>query len=387
MQALSDRLGDYALHYALVHAEFTRTMSGRPRDGFADASPIAERAAVQRRNSRAAELFTGLLPYSTSLLHLARSALEAMTPAPHHPGWHLLLDDLAHAAQQARHLVESHPEAATDPSAAAERDAALWPYATTWAERSRLVRDLAEHHRPRTPMPQLDAEVARQLTEQVRAARTARSLGLLESWYDASGRIITLAWADDQNNRVLAIAGDLDGPDMHVVARFPTDREAWQCLPPAVPAGVLQPGLSRETAPELPPKVTTEELTAQVLRADAAGEVSEALHYATEEGTPYAGPLAELRDFVTLCAEFSEALETRAGLLLAARLHAADRQLSAVRRELEDIAEEMGEQISVLPPHRLPLPRHLPAPAPAPRPTTAACVPGAPPAAPPGRRR
>ncbi|MFJ6934659.1 hypothetical protein ACIQV2_15790 [Streptomyces globosus] len=67
------------------------------------------------------------------LLESVRAGIDAMPPARHHAGWRAVLDDLAHAPNQA-----SRPVNVTD--GLGER---LWPYLRTWGERATLLRDLA----------------------------------------------------------------------------------------------------------------------------------------------------------------------------------------------------------------------------------------------------
>ncbi|QPP05182.1 hypothetical protein G4Z16_00885 [Streptomyces bathyalis] len=202
-------------------------------------------------------------------------------------------------------------------------------------------------------------------------AREARARGGLEpfeSWYDATGDLITLAYLDDEAATVLAMSGDLDGPGMYVIGHFSdsNEDEAGRTAPPPVPPGVLRPEVSRYDEHVHAPETTLQAFTQDVIEARHSGEVAEALLTATEASGSTRGPLPRLSEFVATCAEFSDALETRQGQQTAARLRMIATQINLLTQDLRTAGNVLDAAGGVLPPHRTPHPRHLP---PAPGPT------------------
>ncbi|MCF3178703.1 hypothetical protein IPZ70_01885 [Streptomyces polychromogenes] len=198
-------------------------------------------------------------------------------------------------------------------------------------------------------------------------ARSARLRGLLqpmESRYDAAGRQITVAAAphpgDPDEEIVLVMAWDIDSPGMRVIGHYDSHDDAIARLPAAVPPGVLYPAgppAVRETqAPSLA------DLTREVAAARHSGDVAEAISYVTDHPTN-AGHLAELTAFLDTCTAWANAMDTRAGHDLAARLRMLTTQARQLGHELRLIGDDMDTAVAVLPPYRTPAPRHLQAPA------------------------
>ncbi|MFD6912345.1 hypothetical protein [Streptomyces virginiae] len=288
-----------------------------------------------------------------------------MPPARHHSRWHLLITDLAHAASQAIRILDEHP-AGQDTT---DRDARLWPYLQTWGEHDVLLRDLALQpaHRPEAS-PGLTPEEQEWWTARARSARSHDLLQPRESLYDATGRQLTVVFAphpDDADEEVvLILTGDIDSPEMRVIGRYDTDDEAIRDLPPAVPPGVLFPN---GPAPELtsPPGLPLAQLTRDVIDAQHSASVAEAISYVTDR-PPHApaGHLAQLTGFLDACATWATALDTRAGREIAVRLRMLSAQTGHLVQDLAQVGEQLDEAVAVLPPHRTPAPRHLPAPRP-----------------------
>ncbi|MCY0942347.1 hypothetical protein [Streptomyces antarcticus] len=330
------------------------------------ANGTAAEAAKAARNRELAGLFLNLRPHLHTLITNARAGIDAMPRAPHHARWHLLITDLAHAADQAgRILDEEHP----DGQDTAARDERLWPYLKTWGEHHVLLRDLALQ--PAHP-PQSEARLwAEEETWWTDRARTARSHDLLqpiESRYEATGRQLTVVLIprpDDHDEEVvLVLAGDIDSPEMRVIGRYDTDDQAIRDLPPAVPPGVLYPnGAPPEPGPT--PGLPLAQLTRDVIDAQHSGSVADAIFYVTER-PPHApaGHIAQLSDFLDTCATWATALDTRAGQEIAVRLRMLSAQTSHLLQDLAAVGGQLAEAVAVLPPHRTPAPRHLPAPRP-----------------------
>lgn len=322
----------------------------------------AARAAESTRNRELAELFNPLRPHVHTLITHARAGIDVMPPAPHHARWRLLITDLAHAAAQVERILYEHPASAGTTA----RDAQLWPYLKTWGEHEVLLRDLAlQPADPPLPAPGLQAEEESWWTER---ARTARRYGLLqpaESRYDASGRQLTLVAIprpdDDAEEVFLVLAGDIDSPEMRVVGRYDTDDEAVRDLPPAVPPGVLYPN-GPPPEPGQPPGLPLAHLTRDVIDAQHSSSVAEAISYVTDR-PPHApaGHIAQLAEFLDTCGAWAAALDTRAGHEISVRLRMLSAQTSHLLQDLVEIGGQLEEAVAVLPPHRTPAPRHLPA--------------------------
>jgi hypothetical protein len=186
------------------------------------------------------------------------------------------------------------------------------------------------------------------------------------------------------------MAGDLDTPGMYVIGHFSdsNEYEAGRTAPPPVPPGVLRPEASRYDERVHDPEITLQAFTQDIIEARHTGEVAEALLTATEA---LRGPLSRLGEFVAVCAEFSDALETRQGQQTAARLRMIATQINLLAEDLRTAGDELDAAVGVLPPHRTPHPRHLPsAPGPAldaQRASANAPVPGPAPTAHTGPRR
>jgi hypothetical protein len=320
----------------------------------------AEKARAERNRDTIEAFQTHVLPHTETLLTAARTALDAMPPARPHTGWKLLLDDLAHAAGQIHRILAAAPSPPEE-NAAQARDVALSPYLLAWAERSSIVSDLAEQHR--APAPPLSGDKQQQWTERAHAAWRRGELEASERWYDAEGRLITLAYLiEHDDSTVLVLAGEPGTPQMQVLGHYDTEYEAGQSSPPQVPAGVLRPDASVFT-PRIPEaEVSVGELTQLVTEAQHSADVAEALLAAAEDSGHERGPLARMGELLQTAAEFSDALETRQGQRSAVRLGILAQQLGVLAGELQSAAEELGSAVGVLPPHRTPRPRFLTAP-------------------------
>ncbi|RSO06962.1 hypothetical protein DMH18_26310 [Streptomyces sp. WAC 06783] len=345
--------------YTAVHRRGARALADL-RDRYGGLfDTAAARQAVAERNRDAAQDFTNhLLPHAESLLTQAHTALAALPPARHHSAWKLLLDDLDHATSHSRRILSAQPETTA-------RNAALWPYITTWAEHTPVVRDLIDqHHRP-AASPSLPVEEQRYWTDLVQAAQGRGTFDAFETWYDTTGQQITLAHLDGEDATVLALAGDLSNAQLHVLGHYPDQHTAARSLPPPVPPGVLRPDVSPYSERVLSPEVPVQDLTRDVLEARQTGDVADLLLSATN-GTGPAGVLARLEEFVSTCAEFGDALDTRDGQHFAARLHDLAAQVSQLTGELRAVGEDMAATVGVLPPYRTARPRHLPSAPPPP---------------------
>ncbi|AJC55066.1 hypothetical protein [Streptomyces sp. 769] len=321
----------------------------------------AAAAARARRNAAAVEAYaTHLAPHATHLLDAARSNLDELPPARHTTAWRTLLDALAASHSEITRIL-SHPAA---PGSVAEREQhqLLWPHLAAWADHSTIATDLADQ--PHQTEPKLTDEERQMWTEMAQTAQRRGELDLIESWYAADGRRITLAYLveDDTSSTVVALAGDPDAPGWEVIGHYPHEYAAGQALPRAVPPGVLRADASRFNRPEPAPEVSLQELLQDVVEARAAGDVSEALLSATQQGYD-AGPMVRLKELLHTAGQFANALETVQSRQIAARLHALDRQLDFLTREIHDAAEDLGATVAVLPPHRTPRPRFINAPA------------------------
>lgn len=346
---LLDHLTGFAVRYRVEHLACATTLRQLPRSHGVITEPSAARKAIEHRNRQVADAFTTrLLPRTADLLRLARSSLASMPPARHHAGWRLLLDDLDHATARIHHLIATIP--------AGRADAQLWPYLTTWAEHSLIVRDLVGQHRA-AAVPVLPAPEQERLTALALDARNRGELEPFESWYDAAGRRITLAYLiEHDDSTVLVLAED---PDGHITAlgRYGTEYEAGRASPPPVPAGVLRPDAPWRT--EQPqPDTDVGTLIQDVITSAHTGDVSRSIAEAVDESEHQRGPLPQLADFLRVCAEFADALDTAQGHKTAARLTVLAAHADTLTRELAAAGEELGAQVAVLPPYRVPHPRH-----------------------------
>ncbi|WP_367435083.1 hypothetical protein [Streptomyces celluloflavus] len=363
---------------ALIDRE-TETTLDTTRDRFGQTvHHHAAAAARTRRNAAAVEAYAAYLaPHATGLLDAARSNLDELPPARHTTAWRTLLDALA-ASHAEIIRVLGRPAA---PGSAAEREQhqALWPHLAAWADHSTIASDLADQHHQ--PEPELAAEEAQRWTQKAQAAQRRGELDLIESWYIADGRRITLAYLveEDTSSTVVALAGDPDAPGWQVIGHYAHEYAAGQALPRPVPPGVLRPDISHFNRPQPAPEVPLQELLQDIAEARAAGDVSETLLTATQHGHD-AGPMVRLQELLHRASHFAGALESVQGRQIAARLDALGRQLDFLTREVKDAAEDLGATVAVLPPHRIPTPpriRPRPAldttpPPPAPRATTPA---------------
>ncbi|MFI5804377.1 hypothetical protein [Streptomyces sp. NPDC051561] len=358
---------DQALAFFTAKFEQLRAAHAEEADRlYTPRGALRDRGALQRsltlRNGALAEYGTQvLLPHTAALLAQARARLDELPTARHHAGLRLVLDDLDYAADQIQKLL-SLPG---NDESAEQRDRALWPYLETWGERSMLLRELIHHPAPQ-PFPQLPPEQEQQLTEWARGARMRGNLSPYMSWYDASGTQITLTYQEGTEYipTCLALAGDIDGPDMRVIGAYGSDDQALAELPPPVSPGTLRRGRPEVVRSPAPPEAELRNLVRDVVNAQSSSELAEAIHIATARD-PAPSAAAEFSTFLATCAEWAEALDTRAGSQAAGRLRLLTHQFSQVVRELNAVSEDLESTVSLLPPHRTPLPRHLPSPKPA----------------------
>ncbi|GGS92844.1 hypothetical protein [Streptomyces chromofuscus] len=360
MSELSWRARDFRLRMAVIDREVETTLdTTRDRHGRTIHHHAAA-AARARRNQAAMQAYaTCLAPHADELLDAAHRALDELPPARHTTGWRTLLYSLATSHTEIMRVL-NRPAV---PGSAAEREqhTTVWPRLTAWADHGYIATDLAgQRHQPEAP---LTGEEQQMWTEMAQAAQRRGELDLIESWYAADGRPITLAYlVEDDTSTVIALAGDPDAPGWQVIGHYRNEYEAGQSLPPAVPPGVLRPDVSRFNRPEPAPEVSLQELLRDVVEARAAGDVSEALLTATQHGHD-AGPMVRLQELLDTAGQFAHALETVQGRQIAARLAALGRQVDFLTREVHEAAEDLGATVAVLPPHRTPRPRIRPRPA------------------------
>ncbi|MFF3460310.1 hypothetical protein ACFYXH_39710 [Streptomyces sp. NPDC002730] len=316
----------------------------------------AAAAACARRNQTAVEAYaTYLAANAGHLLDAARLALDEMPPAGHIAAWQALLDSLAASHSEIVRILD-RPAA---PGSATEREqhTAVWPHLAVWADHGSIAADLADQHHQ--PEPELTDEERQMWTEMAQAAQRRGELDLIESWYAADGRRITLAYLiEDDTSTVIALAGDPDAPGWEVIGHYVHEYAAGQALPRAVPPGVLRPDVSRFNRPAPTPEVSLQELLQDVLEARAAGDVSETLLTATQHGHD-AGPMVRMQELLHVAGQFASALETVQGRQAAARLEVLGRQLDFLTREVHNAAEDLGATVAVLPPHRAPKPPQI----------------------------
>ncbi|MFE3117148.1 hypothetical protein [Streptomyces niveus] len=350
------------MRFSVIHLKCETALGTlRSRHGTITDTTTAVSARTERNRDAAAAFTEHLLPHTQTLLATARSAIDSMPPARHHGAWLLLLDDLDHAATHIhRILTDTTPPGS---GAAREQHRALWPYLTAWAEHSLVLTNLVGQHR--TPAAEFTGHQQAAWTDRAHAARERGELEPFESWYDAQGRLITLAYLiEDDTSTVLVLAGDLDRRDWQVLGRHDNEYQAGQSAPPPVPPGVLRPRVSRYQHRVTTPEVPLQELIHDVNVAGHSGDVAEALFTATDNGPHATGPLAHLDSLIRTAGQFADALETQQGGRSAIRLNLLAEQLGSLTRELHQTAEELSAAVGVLPPHRAPRPRLLTTPAP-----------------------
>lgn len=320
----------------------------------------AEEAARARRNQTALALYAAqLVPHADALLDAARNTLDTLPPARHTSAWRDLLDALAASHTEITGALKR--PAAQGTSAEREQHAAVWPHLVFWAEHGTLAADLSDASRlSQQPGTRLTAEERQMWTEMAQAAQRRRELDLMESWYAADGRLITLACLIvDGTDTVIALAGDPDVPGWEVIGQFDNEYTASRALPMPVTPGVLRAdAASRFNRPEAAPEQPLHGLLRDVIEARGASEVAEALLSVTRMGYA-AGPVVQLAQLLDTAAEFSHALNTVQGRQIGARLETLGRQFAFLAREVHDAAEDLEATVAVLPPHRTPKPPRI----------------------------
>ncbi|MFG2924227.1 hypothetical protein ACGFYA_22320 [Streptomyces sp. NPDC048305] len=313
----------------------------------------AATAARDRRGTAALDAYTQhLAPHAEKLLDAARRALDELPSARHLAGWRAVLDGLDASAIEIRQALE---RPATGPSAERAQRTALWPHLTAWADHGSLASNLADQHRAQYHQAPLTPEEQQAWTEKAQAAQQRGQLDLIESWYAADGQPITLAYlVEDDDSTVVALHGDPGAPGWKVIGHHAHEWEAGKALPPAVPPGVLRPDVSRFNRPVPVPEASLQELIRDVVEGHSAGDASNALLSAVQRGY-HVGPMVRLQELLQTSSQFADALETVHGRQIAARLSALGRQIEFLAGEIEDAAEDLGETVAVLPPHRTPV--------------------------------
>ncbi|MGX1759917.1 hypothetical protein ACWIG5_23920 [Streptomyces lydicus] len=351
-----DALTGYRGRYAVAQRTWTEAVEAG-LDALGNPHDMQQRAALNaRRNAEAIAAFRPVLPHTGNLVAVARATLEQLPSSAPRQEWRALLDDLDHSADQIHQILRTWADETAD-----ARDAALWPYLCSWAEHATILQALVQHHDFEVGLG-LPHQQAEQLLAEVRQARAEGRLRVTMSWHDMAGRrITTVELPDDHLGRTIAVQGDLDTPALTVLGRYDDDLAAAAALPSPAPPGVLRPN-GCDTQPAHSRVKRIESLTHEILSSTSTSEVAEALHFACSTQPPFRGPLAALRDLVDAADEFSRALETHVGTELAARLRAVSHQLQYLTGELDGISDELDAAASVLPPHRVPQPHHLPAP-------------------------
>ncbi|MGW5679748.1 hypothetical protein ACWEV4_32510 [Streptomyces sp. NPDC003860] len=344
-----------------MHLRCETVLDGlRNRHGtIIDAHAAAE--AVEERNHAATEVYrTILMPHTGTLLTAARGALDSLPPARHHAGWAARLDDLEHAADQIQQILAG-ATSGPDNETAHTTQQAMWPHLVTWAEHAGTACDLADQQHTPTTTALPDDEL-RKWTHLARAARASGRLTPYESWYDADQRLITIAVLQHDNEMLtaVALAGDLDSPDVQVLGHYEDELEAIDASPPPVPPGVLHPAASPYAERAHSAEVSFQALIQDVREARRASDVAEAIETAVDRYGLTRGQLVRLEEFVSVCAEFAHALGTQHAQRVAGRLGALSRQFAVLTAELREAGDDLGSTVAVLPPHRTPLPHRLP---------------------------
>ncbi|MCQ9185468.1 hypothetical protein KMT30_41880, partial [Streptomyces sp. IBSBF 2953] len=354
---LVSRARGFRLRMAVIDREIQTALdTTRDRYGRTVHHHAAATARARRNEAAVSEYAAHLAPHGGHLLDAARRSLDTLPPARHITAWRELLDALD--ASHAEILRALERPAGPGSDAEREQHSDLWPHLAFWAEHGSLAADLADQHHQ--PDAQLTAGERQVWTERAQAARRRGELDLIESWYVADGRRITLAYLiEDDTDTVIAFAGDPDAPGWEVIGHFGNEYAAGQALPRPVPPGVLRADTaSRFNRPEPAPERPLQELLRDVVEARTAGDVSEALLSATQTGYD-AGPMVRLEHLLDAAAAFSHALDTVQGQRLGARLSALGRQLAFLVAEVHEAAEDLGATVAVLPPHRTPKPPRI----------------------------
>ncbi|MFD3580880.1 hypothetical protein [Streptomyces sp. NPDC058683] len=351
------RARGFRLRMAVLDRE-TQTALDATRDRYGrTVHHHAAAAALARRNQAALATYaTHLRTHSDHLLDAARRALGALPEARHTHAWRGLLDALdASHTEIARAL-----DRPATPGSPAEREQhnAVWPHLAFWAEQVLTAADLADQRHQ--PDPVLTAEERQLWTETAQAAQLRGELDLIESWYAADGRLVTLAYLiEDDTDTVVALAGDPDAPGWEVIGHYDNETAAGRALPRPVPPGFLRADSpTRFSRPEPAPEQPLHELLRDAVEARTAGEVSDALLTATQTGYE-AGALVRLEELLDTAAQFAHALDTVKGRQVGARLNSLGRHLAFLTREVHEAAEDLGATVGVLPPHRIPRPPQL----------------------------
>ncbi|MCZ4101809.1 hypothetical protein O3W51_37200 [Streptomyces sp. H39-C1] len=352
----------------------TQTALDITRDRYGrTVNPDAAAAALAHRNRSAVEAYaTHLAPHADALIGAAHRALDELPPSGPLSAWREVLDSLATSHTEIVRVLD-HP-AVPDSAAQRVQYALVWPHLAAWADYGSIAADLADQHHE--PEPGLTYQERQSWTARAHAAlRQGGELDLIESWHVADGRRITLAYlVEDDESTVVALAGDPDASDWEIIGHYIHEYAAGQALPRAVPPGVLRPdAASRFNRPEPVPERPLQELLREVVEARTAGDVSEVLLSATQEG-PGAGAMVRLGHILYAAEEFSDALGTVRSQQIGARIHALARQLDSLMHEVHDTAEALGATVAVLPPHRVPKPPRI-----RPRPALETTPPVAPP--------
>ncbi|MDF9816732.1 hypothetical protein [Streptomyces sp. SPB162] len=377
LQAEASRLAqqarEFRLRMSVINTQTQYTLD-TTRDRYGrTAHPGAAADALAHRNAAAVEVYTTYLAaHADGLLGAAHRALDELPPTGPLSAWREVLDSLATSHTEIVRVLDRPAE----PDSAAQRVqyALVWPHLAAWADYGSVAADLAEqHHEPEFG---LTYEERQSWTARAHAAlRQGGALDLIESWHVADGRRITLAYlVEDDDSTVVALAGDPDASDWEIIGHYVHEYAAGQALPRAVPPGVLRPdAASRFNRPEPVPEQPLQELLREIIEARTAGDVSEVLLSATQEGVG-AGAMVRLGHILYAAEQFSDALGTVRSQQIGARIHALARQLDSLMREVHDAAEDLGATVAVLPPHRVPKPPRI-----RPRPALETSPPAAPP--------
>jgi hypothetical protein len=336
-------LSTFRMRHSILHTTWVRSVEKAQ-------SAEQELAAATQRNRAAVDAFTTVLPYTDELTTQVRDVVAQLPPATHHAGWLRLMDDLDHAAEAVRDILRK--------DAAGNRNAALWPYLTTWASHAQIVVRLAEQPLPYPAVPQLPSAEAHDLLRMVRAELAAGTLERTESWYDITGELITLADIEANRDAVLALRGHMDSPSLTVIGFYGSTDDAQRCCPPPAPPGVLRPAAS----PVEPKRGATALATAteDFLEIQHCADAAEMIESVARTQGPHPGEFEETRRFLDVAGEFAAALETGEGSRIALRLQQASTELQDLTTRIAAIGEDLAGTVGVLPPHRVPRPHHVP---------------------------
>ncbi|MEU5362309.1 hypothetical protein ABZ354_02165 [Streptomyces sp. NPDC005925] len=359
---LANGARDFRLRMVVIDSETEATLD-MTRDRYGRTVHVGAAAAARAHRDKAAvEAYaTHLAPHAEALLDAARLVLAELPPARHLAGWRAVLDGLAASAAEIRRALD-RPAA---PGSQAERTqhAALWPHLTAWADHSSIASNLADQRDGQHHKAPLADEEQQMWTERAQAAQRRGELELTESWYAADGQPITLAYlVEDNDSTVVALRGDPGVPGWQVIGHYDHEYEAGKALPAPVPPGILRADVSRFNRPAPAPEVSLQELIRDVVEGHTAGDASNALLGAVQRGYA-AGPMVRLQELLETSSQFASALETVQGRQIATRLSALGRQIEFLTREVEEVAEDLGATVAVLPPHRTAVLRARPRPA------------------------